>query len=95
MVKDESGSLPLEYEETIKLFHFYKSCPATNLETTLDLDANIHLGLYAQYAYYFEGSILPTPELISSYGYFSIEPAAAVSSPLYTTDVSLCLTSLH
>jgi hypothetical protein len=82
MVKDEQGSLPLEYDDTIKLFHFQRYCPATQLEMTLDLDANIHLGLDAQYAYYFEGSILPTPELISAYGYFSIKPTAAVSKAL-------------
>lgn len=78
IVKDEEGSLPLEYEKTLKLFHFQKTCPKLGT-STLDLDANIHIGLYSQYGYYFEGSILPTPELISAYGYFSIEPAAAVS----------------
>ncbi|OBT52519.1 hypothetical protein VE04_06299 [Pseudogymnoascus sp. 24MN13] len=78
MVKSDTGFLPLEYEENIKLFHFAKTCPKTNLKTTLDLDANIHMGLYAQYAYYFEGSILPTPTLIASYGYFSVSPAADI-----------------
>ncbi|OBT62696.1 hypothetical protein VE03_07107 [Pseudogymnoascus sp. 23342-1-I1] len=74
----EDGTLPLEYEDTIKLFHFQRYCPTLGLTTTLDLDANIHLGLYTQYGYYFEGSILPTPELISAYGYFSIAPVAAI-----------------
>lgn len=74
----EDGTLPLEYEDTIKLFHFQRYCPKLGLTTTMDLDANIHLGLYSQYGYYFEGSILPTPELISAYGYFSIAPVAAV-----------------
>ncbi|KUI70319.1 Chitotriosidase-1 [Cytospora mali] len=78
IVKDEKGALPLEYDETIKLFHFYKYCPATKIEMTLDLDSNIHVGLYSQYAYYFEGSILPTPSIINTYGYFSVQPAAAI-----------------
>ncbi|KAJ5712178.1 hypothetical protein N7488_006334 [Penicillium malachiteum] len=78
VVKDEQGSLPLDYQETIKLFHAHEFCPTYNIDATFDIDANIQLGLYAQYGYYFEGSILPTPTLISSYGYFSIEPAAAI-----------------
>ncbi|KAJ5918124.1 hypothetical protein N7454_010499 [Penicillium verhagenii] len=78
IVKDERGSLPLVYEDTIKLFHAHEYCPATKLEATFDIDANIHLGLYNQYGYYFEGSILPTPEVIAAYGYFSIEPTAAI-----------------
>ncbi|KAK9413532.1 hypothetical protein SUNI508_11854 [Seiridium unicorne] len=78
ITKKEDGSLPLEYEDNVKLLHFQKYCPKLDLNTTLDLDANIHIGLYSQYGYYFEGSILPTPELISAYGYFSIEPAAAI-----------------
>ncbi|KAH6655949.1 hypothetical protein BKA67DRAFT_675964 [Truncatella angustata] len=77
IVEDEEGSLPLEYEKTLKLFHFQKTCPKLGT-STLDLDANIHIGLYSQYGYYFEGSILPVPELISAYAYFSIEPAAAI-----------------
>lgn len=82
MVKADKGHLPLDYDETIKLFHFSKICPKTGITTTLDLDSNIHLGLNAQYAYYFEGSILPTPNLIASYGYFAVSPAAAVSHQL-------------
>ncbi|KUI54694.1 hypothetical protein VP1G_02085 [Cytospora mali] len=78
IVKDEKGALPLEYDETIKLFHFYKYCPATNIEMTLDLDSNIHVGLYSQYAYYFDGSILPTPSITNTYGYFSVQPVAAI-----------------
>ncbi|PYH81931.1 hypothetical protein BO82DRAFT_414323 [Aspergillus uvarum CBS 121591] len=78
IVKDERGSLPLLYEETIKLYHAHEYCPAMNLEATFDIDAYIHLGLFNQYGYYFEGSILPTPEVISAYGYFSIEPTAAI-----------------
>nr|WBV74231.1 putative chitinase [Pestalotiopsis kenyana] len=74
----EDGTLPLEYEDTIKLFHFQRYCPKLGMTTTLDMDANIHVGLYAQYGYYFEGSILPNTELISAYGYFSVEPAAAI-----------------
>jgi hypothetical protein len=81
IVKDEQGSLPLDYEETLKLFHAHKNCPKLNLDATFDIDAYIHLGLDAQYGYYFEGAILPTPSLIASYGYFSIEPAAEVSLP--------------
>lgn len=78
IVKDEKGSLPLDYEETIKLFHGHEYCPAWNTDATFDIDAFIHLELSGQYGYYFEGSILPTPNLISAYGYFSIEPSAAV-----------------
>ncbi|KAF8862271.1 hypothetical protein BDZ45DRAFT_723387 [Acephala macrosclerotiorum] len=84
IVKQDTGYLPLEYDETIKLFYFSKTCPATGLTTTLDLDLNIHLGLGAQYVYYFEGSILPSPNLIASYGYFAVSPAAAAN---YTTDL--------
>jgi hypothetical protein len=79
ITKEEDGSLPLEYDEILKLFHFREYCPTLGLTVTLDMDANIHVGLYAQYGYYFEGSILPTPQLISSYAYFSVAPAAAVS----------------
>ncbi|RDH30342.1 hypothetical protein BDQ94DRAFT_161391 [Aspergillus welwitschiae] len=78
IVKDEKGSLPLDYEETIKLFHGHEYCPAWNTDATFDIDAFIHLELNGQYGYYFEGSILPTPNLISAYGYFSIEPTAAI-----------------
>lgn len=45
---------------------------------SLDIDASLDIGLDAQYAYYFEGAILPTPKLIASYAYFSIDPAAQV-----------------
>jgi hypothetical protein len=79
IVKDEQGSLPLDYDQTIKLFHAHKYCPKTKIDATFDIDAYIHLGLDAQYGYYFEGSILPKPSLISAYGYFSIEPGAEVS----------------
>jgi hypothetical protein len=68
----------MEYDETIKLFHAEGSCPTLNITATIDLDANIHMGLYAQYGYYFEGAILPTPSLIAAYSYFSVEPVAAV-----------------
>lgn len=74
----ETGTLPLEYDDTIKLFHFQTYCPTLKLTTTADMDAYIHMGLYAQYGYYFEGSILPTPQLIDAYGYFSVEPVAEV-----------------
>jgi hypothetical protein len=87
----EDGTLPLEYEDTIKLLHLQRHCETLGLTTTIDLDANIHLGLYSQYGYYFEGSILPTPELISAYGYFSIEPVAAVRRKLpFILDVPPC-----
>ncbi|RMJ27114.1 Glycosyl hydrolases family 18 [Aspergillus sp. HF37] len=78
MVKEAKGSLPMEYDEKIKLFHSRAKCPNLNIEASLDLDAYIHMGLYTQYGYYFEGSILPTPSLVSAYGYFSVEPAAEV-----------------
>ncbi|KAJ5672187.1 hypothetical protein N7507_001314 [Penicillium longicatenatum] len=79
IVKDETSYLPLDYEENIKLFHAHANCPKTNIDATFDIDANIKLALNCQYGYYFEGSILPTPTLISAYGYFSIEPVAARS----------------
>ncbi|KAL7651280.1 hypothetical protein ACMYSQ_011013 [Aspergillus niger] len=78
IVKDEKGYLPLDYVDTIKLFHAHATCPKTNIEATFDIDADIKLALRAQYGYYFEGAILPTPNLISAYGYFSIEPTAAI-----------------
>lgn len=78
IVQDEVGSLPLEFEETMKLYDAEKYCPKLNINATFDIDASIKLGLDAQYGYYFEGAILPTPSLIASYGYFSIHPAAAV-----------------
>ncbi|KAJ5705359.1 hypothetical protein N7536_001048 [Penicillium majusculum] len=78
IVQDEVGSLPLEFEETMKLYHAEKYCPKLNINATFDIDASIKLGLDAQYGYYFEGAILPTPSLIASYGYFSIHPAAAI-----------------
>ncbi|OKL57184.1 hypothetical protein UA08_07332 [Talaromyces atroroseus] len=74
----KTGSLPLEYQEHIKLFHAQEYCPKWNLNATFDVDAFLRLGLYNQYGYYFEGSTLPTPEVISAYGYFSIQPAAVV-----------------
>jgi hypothetical protein len=79
IVKDEKGSLQLDYVDTIKLFHAHVYCPATNLDATFDIDASISLALQAQYGYYFEGAILPSPQLIAAYGYFSIEPIASVS----------------
>lgn len=79
MVKDEQGSLPLEFDRTLKLYHAHQYCPKLNVDATFDIDAFIHLGLCAQYGYYFEGSILPSPSLIASYGYFSIDPVAEVS----------------
>jgi hypothetical protein len=82
IAKSDKGSLPLQYDDTIKLFHAQGSCPDLNITASVDLDANIHMGLNAQYGYYFEGSILPSPTLISAYGYFSVEPEAAVSVPL-------------
>lgn len=92
----EDGTLPLEYEDTIKLFHFQRYCPKLGVTTTLDMDANIHVGLYAQYGYYFEGSILPSTELISAYGYFSVEPAAAVSMTCFDSQyVANCTTDSH
>ncbi|GLA58752.1 hypothetical protein AtubIFM54640_008854 [Aspergillus tubingensis] len=78
IVKDEKGYLPLDYVDTIKLFHAHATCPKTNIDATFDIDADIKLALQAQYGYYFEGAILPTPKLISAYGYFSIEPTAAI-----------------
>ncbi|KAJ5650264.1 uncharacterized protein N7484_003987 [Penicillium longicatenatum] len=78
IVKDERSYLPLDYEEKIKLFHAHANCPKTNIDAIFDIDANIKLALNGQYGYYFEGSILPTPTLISAYGYFSIEPVAAI-----------------
>ena len=78
IVKDEKSSIPLDYIEKIKLFHAHAQCPKTNIDATFDIDADISLALDGQYGYYFEGSILPTPTLISAYGYFSIAPMAAV-----------------
>ncbi|KAL4924010.1 uncharacterized protein BDV17DRAFT_295821 [Aspergillus undulatus] len=78
IVKEEQGALPLEYDKTMKLFHAEGSCPALNITATVDLDANIHLALNAQYGYYFEGAILPTPSLIAAYTYFSVKPEAAI-----------------
>ena len=78
IVKDEAGSLPLDYDRTLKLFHAHKKCPHLHVDATFDIDAYIHLGLEAQYGSYLEGSILPKPSLIAAYGYFSIEPAAEV-----------------
>lgn len=68
----------MEYDETIKLFHAQGYCPDLNITATVDLDANIHLALRAQYGYYFEGAILPTLSLIAAYGYFSVAPEASV-----------------
>lgn len=82
IVKDEKGELPLEYWESIKLFHAHEYCPALNLDATFDIDANLRLSLGAQYGYYFEGAILPKPSVIAAYGYFSIEPVASVRSPV-------------
>lgn len=79
IVQDEEGSLPLEYKETIKLFHAKTFCPKINTEATFDIDAFLHLGLNAQYGYYFESTVLPSPSLVSAYGYFSILPVAEVS----------------
>ncbi|KAJ5658730.1 CAZyme family GH18, partial [Penicillium longicatenatum] len=76
IVKEDSGTLPLEYEQSHKLLHWENNCGG--VDKTLDLDAYFHLGLDAQYAYYFEGAILPTPKLIAAYGYFSVEPEAEV-----------------
>lgn len=78
IVKDEEGSLPLDFMQTMKLYHAEKYCPALNINATFDIDASINLELNAQYGYYFEGAILPTPSLISSYDYFSIDPIATV-----------------
>ncbi|KAJ5907344.1 hypothetical protein N7495_000026 [Penicillium taxi] len=66
------------YDETMKLYHAYAYCLAIKTEATFDIDAFINLALYNQYGYCFEGSILPTPEVISAYGYFSIEPVAEI-----------------
>ncbi|KAJ5094625.1 CAZyme family GH18, partial [Penicillium angulare] len=76
IVKDSSGYLPLNYFNTIKLFHWDEQC--TGKSMSLDIDASLDMGLNAQYAYYFEGAILPTPKLISSYAYFSVAPEAQI-----------------
>ncbi|KAJ5666169.1 uncharacterized protein N7477_008617 [Penicillium maclennaniae] len=78
IMKDEKSSIPLDYIEKIKLFHAHAQCPKTNIDAIFDIDADISLALDGQYGYYFEGSILPTPTLISAYGYFSIAPMAAI-----------------
>ncbi|EEA19154.1 bacteriodes thetaiotaomicron symbiotic chitinase, putative [Talaromyces marneffei ATCC 18224] len=78
ITKKDQGYLPMEYDETIKLFHAQGYCPDLNITATVDLDANIHLALRAQYGYYFEGAILPTPSLIAAYGYFSVAPEASI-----------------
>jgi hypothetical protein len=76
IVKDSSGYLPLNYYDTIKLFHWDEQCSGKQM--SLDIDSTLDIGLNAQYAYYFEGAILPTPKLISSYAYFSVAPAAEI-----------------
>lgn len=76
IVKESAGSLPLNFFKTIKLFHWDEQC--TGKSMSLDIDASLDMGLDAQYAYYFEGSILPTPKMIASYAYFSVEPAAQI-----------------
>ncbi|KAJ5653046.1 hypothetical protein N7490_000049 [Penicillium lividum] len=75
---NEKSSIPLDYIKKIKLFHAHTQCPKTNIDATFDIDADISLALDGQYGYYFEGSILPTPTLISAYSYFSIAPIAAI-----------------
>ncbi len=37
----------MEYDETIKLFYAEGHCPDLNITATVDLDANIYLGLNA------------------------------------------------
>ncbi|KAJ5344046.1 CAZyme family GH18 [Penicillium brevicompactum] len=76
IVKNSSGYLPLNYYDTIKLFHWDEKCSGKQM--SLDIDSTLDIGLNAQYAYYFEGAILPTPKLISSYAYFSVAPAAEI-----------------
>ncbi|KAL4976408.1 glycosyl hydrolases family 18-domain-containing protein [Aspergillus desertorum] len=76
IVKDSSGSLPLNYFNTIKLFHWDEQCSGRQM--SLDIDASLDFGLDAQYAYYFEGAILPSPKMIASYAYFSVDPAAQI-----------------
>ncbi|KAL4954842.1 hypothetical protein BDW69DRAFT_193734 [Aspergillus filifer] len=76
IVKDSSGSLPLNYFNTIKLFHWDEQCSGRQM--SLDIDASLDIGLDAQYAYYFEGAILPSPKMIASYAYFSVDPAAQI-----------------
>lgn len=79
IVQDEKSSPSVDYIDTIKLFRAQTYCPKLNLETTVDIDANIKLALNAQYAYYFEGAILPSPHMTSAYSYFPVQPEAAVS----------------
>lgn len=45
---------------------------------SLDIDASLDIGLDAQDACYFEGAILPSPKMIASYSYFSVDPAAQI-----------------
>jgi len=77
IVQDEKGYLPLTYEGDAKLLELTQNCSGDS-PYKLDLDVNMKVGLHAQYAYYFEGAILPTPKLIAAYSYFSVEPSADI-----------------
>lgn len=77
IVQDEKGYLPLTYEGDAKLLELTQNCSGDS-PYKLDLDVNMKVGLHAQYAYYFEGAILPTPKLIAAYSYFSVEPSAEI-----------------
>ncbi|OJJ36372.1 hypothetical protein ASPWEDRAFT_108842 [Aspergillus wentii DTO 134E9] len=75
IVKSEKGYLPLAYDGSVKLLELTQNCSGDS-PYKLDLDTRLKVGLHAQYAYYFEGAILPAPKMIASYAYFSINPSA-------------------
>ncbi|KAJ8130004.1 hypothetical protein O1611_g3626 [Lasiodiplodia mahajangana] len=82
ITKEDEGSLPLEYWDKRKLFHFERVCPASQAKVTVDLDAEIRLQLNSNYAYYFEGNILPSPKVNSAYAYFAVDPIISVGMTL-------------
>jgi hypothetical protein len=68
-----SGDLPLNYETSLLLWSKSTGCPNAKAEMSVYLDTSLYM--QANYAYYFEGTIVP-PQVTDTYAYLGMQPEA-------------------